>query len=546
MLCGLWVFLLGLSSLPSATAEDSRSTAAELRVLSWNIWHGGKEDGEQAGVDKTIEVIRQSGADLIALQETYGSGERISEALGFHFLPRGTNVSLLSRYPIEENISVFEEFKCVGAVVKLPTGQRVAVYSLWLPYAKEIWQAGTRDTEDVAGMVAACAPSARDLKAIRDAIARRLSADKYRGVPVVIAGDFNSMSHLDYSEVAVDQYDAVVDWPTSRVLMDVGFRDAYRECHPHIDRNRDRTWTPRFPDQQQDRIDFVYYRGAMLRASGARVIDEHPQGFPSDHAAVLAEFDLVSPPETPSETALRVVSYNIKHCQGMDQQVDLPRTAAALRKLEPDLVGLQEVDLRATRSGGQNQAALLGEELGMHAAFGAFMDFQGGKYGLALLSRYPFRRVESIRLPDGNEPRVALHAEVMLPTDEVLDVINLHFDWVGDDQFRYAQATALAERIAKLNGPLVILGDFNDQPGSRTLELFHSLAQEADKPAADRFTYSSRAPRSEIDFIFTAPASRWQNLETRVIDDPLTSDHRSVLSELNLTGQRHFGSAERR
>ncbi|SVA18356.1 uncharacterized protein METZ01_LOCUS71210, partial [marine metagenome] len=64
---------------------------SDFSVMTWNIWHGGREDGEEVGPQRVIRVIKNSRADIIAMQETYGSGELISEALGFNFLPRGTN-----------------------------------------------------------------------------------------------------------------------------------------------------------------------------------------------------------------------------------------------------------------------------------------------------------------------------------------------------------------------------------------------------------------------------------------------------------------------
>ena len=95
--------------------------------MTWNIWHGGREDGEKIGPQRVMEVIRQSKADIVAMQETYGSGEWISEQLGFHFHPRdSTNVSIHSRYPVLEDISVFEKFKCVGALLELPEGRKLA------------------------------------------------------------------------------------------------------------------------------------------------------------------------------------------------------------------------------------------------------------------------------------------------------------------------------------------------------------------------------------------------------------------------------------
>src|SRR5690606_16137530 len=97
----------------------------------------------------------------------------------------------------------------------------------------------------------------------------------------------------------------------------------------------------------------------------------------------------------------RVVSYNIHHGLGMDDSVNLERTARVLRTLQADIAGLQEVDSSVQRSGGVDQAAVLGEMLGMDHAFGAFMPYEGGRYGMAILSKFPIVRSESVRLPEG-------------------------------------------------------------------------------------------------------------------------------------------------
>jgi len=233
-------------------------------------------------------------------------------------------------------------------------------------------------------------------------------------------------------------------------------------------------------------------------------------------------------------TPLRVVSYNIRHTRGMDNVVNLDRTAAALHALKPDIVGLQEVDRNVTRSGNTDQPARLGDKLGLNHAFGAFMPLQGGEYGMAILSRHPIAQVIPITLPTGNEPRIALRADLTLPSGQTLSVINVHFDWVEDDTFRYAQAQTLARHLRTLKNPYILLGDFNDTPTSRTLSLFRSLAYEAHKPRHDRFTFSSTQPTQEIDFIFTAPLRAWTVTSVRVLTDPLTSDHRPVLAELTL------------
>lgn len=229
---------------------------------------------------------------------------------------------------------------------------------------------------------------------------------------------------------------------------------------------------------------------------------------------------------------LRVVSYNIKHARGNDNAVDLERTSGVLRVLAPDVVGLQEVDDRATRSGGVDQAARLGKLLGLQHAFGRFMDFQGGAYGLAILTRHPIVETRSVDLPEGNEPRVALSIDIRLPDASIITIVNVHFDWVRDDGFRFAQAETLTKYLDGLKTPYILLGDFNDLPQSRTLALFKARATEARKPDGARFTFPSTTPEREIDYIFFAPASRWRAGEVRVIDERVASDHRPVLAVL--------------
>lgn len=239
------------------------------------------------------------------------------------------------------------------------------------------------------------------------------------------------------------------------------------------------------------------------------------------------------PPGQPAPD-IRVASYNIKHGRGNDEIVDLERTAGVLCALAPDIVGLQEVDNRVARSGGVDEPERLGALLGLHHAFGAFMPYQGGEYGMAILSRYPIASTRAIPLPDGHEPRVALVVEVTLPDGRALTVVNVHFDWADDDGFRFAQATTLSTELDRLTTPYVLLGDFNDVPESRTLSLFRERAEEAAKPTHDRLTFPSTGPEKEIDYIFYSPASQFTVREVRVIDEPMASDHRPVLAVVNV------------
>lgn len=229
---------------------------------------------------------------------------------------------------------------------------------------------------------------------------------------------------------------------------------------------------------------------------------------------------------------LRVATWNIKHGRGMDGRLDLERTATVLAALKADIIALQEVDETVRRSGRVDQAAWLAERLEMHASFGAFMDYQGGRYGLAILSRFPIEHAETWRLTDGNEPRVAQAIQVALPSGDVITGVCVHFDWVDDDGFRFAQASETMARLRELDTPWIVLGDFNDTPDSRTIRGFHALGRDASKPSDASATYPADGPRIEIDFIVTGPGDRWTVDRVDVIAEGIASDHRPVIAVL--------------
>lgn len=230
--------------------------------------------------------------------------------------------------------------------------------------------------------------------------------------------------------------------------------------------------------------------------------------------------------------ALRVATWNIKHGRGMDGRLDLERTATVLATFDADIVALQEVDEVVRRSGRVDQPAWLADRLGMHGAFGSFMDYQGGRYGLAILSRFPIEHTETWRLTDGNEPRVAQAIRFKTTSGEAITAVCVHFDWVDDDGFRFAQASETMARLRHLDTPWIVLGDFNDTPDSRTMRGFHALGRDAAKPQDASATFPADDPRIEIDFIVTGPADHWMVDEVEVIDEAIASDHRPVIAVL--------------
>jgi len=237
----------------------------------------------------------------------------------------------------------------------------------------------------------------------------------------------------------------------------------------------------------------------------------------------------------PSTTAgsLRVLSYNIHHGEGTDGKLDLDRIASVIRSANPDLVAVQEVDQLADRTGRVDQAAVLGERTGMYAVFGKAMDFSGGAYGQAVLSRWPVEAIEVFPLPgeSGREPRIALRVRVRPPGLEApVWFVSTHFDHERDD-LRVASAQALAGRLRTLRESVILAGDFNAGPESRPLQI---LFQDFADAAASRPepTIPSDTPKHRIDFVLYAPTNGWRVLDTEVLPEAVASDHRPVIAEL--------------
>lgn len=238
--------------------------------------------------------------------------------------------------------------------------------------------------------------------------------------------------------------------------------------------------------------------------------------------------------DRPSSTpdTLRILAYNTHHGEGMDGALDLERIADLIVAVEPDVVALQEIDRGVERTGGVDQAVAYGSLTGMEPLFGDFMEYQGGQYGMALLSRLPVVDWVNHRLPPGTEPRSALTARIRLePSGRQVLVAGIHF--YNTEEERLAQARALMEILEGEDGPVLLVGDFNSLPGSPVMELL-SGQWEVPAKTGSPYTFPADAPAREIDFVLVRAPSGFRVLEYRVLDEAVASDHRPVLMVLEI------------
>ncbi len=248
-------------------------------------------------------------------------------------------------------------------------------------------------------------------------------------------------------------------------------------------------------------------------------------------------------PETASTKGpqrITVVSYNIHHGEGIDGRLDLERIAAVIRETGADLVSLQEVDQNVTRSGSVDQPQEFAKLLKMHVAFGANIDLEGGKYGNAVLSRFPIVAHKNHALPNtgGGEQRGVLEVDVELPQGGQLKFLATHLDHRQDPAQRVESAKFINQTFAvDSKYPLCLTGDLNASPDSPPLEV---LLKHWTLPAGqDGFTIPVGKPTRKIDYILVGSATpssgiQLREVETRVLDEAVASDHRGVLSVLEV------------
>ncbi|MEQ1870274.1 MAG: endonuclease/exonuclease/phosphatase family protein [Vicinamibacterales bacterium] len=249
---------------------------------------------------------------------------------------------------------------------------------------------------------------------------------------------------------------------------------------------------------------------------------------------LLATFGVSARPSPGEPDALRILTYNIHHGEGMDGVFDLYRVAEVVMAEWPDLVALQEVDQATQRSGGVRQANELSALTGLGVAFGKAMDYDGGEYGIAILSRWPMLHVENRPLPraDGMEPRTALTVEVA-PPNSARHVLftTTHLDQGRDAGNRLLQADHLNRLLAKTDTPSILAGDMNSRVDTDVIQTLRSLWNDMFvEPPAD----PAQRPRYRVDYVMARPAPRWRTVEARAIEAPGVSDHRPVLAVLEL------------
>ncbi len=236
----------------------------------------------------------------------------------------------------------------------------------------------------------------------------------------------------------------------------------------------------------------------------------------------------------PQTRQIKVLTYNIHHCNppSVAGLINLQAIAEVIKKSNADLVALQEVDVFTARSGKSvHQAKELGRITGMYYHFVKGIDYEGGEYGVAILSKFPFLKTDSLRLPmkEGakGEPRVMATAIVEPFKGIRILFASTHLELKEDN--RVLQASAICRELRKSKYPVILGGDFNAVPGSSTMDIFDADFTRSSLSGPSGFTIPVVNPNREIDFLMTRKKDRLTFSGHVVIQEQYASDHLPVL-----------------
>jgi endonuclease/exonuclease/phosphatase family metal-dependent hydrolase len=239
---------------------------------------------------------------------------------------------------------------------------------------------------------------------------------------------------------------------------------------------------------------------------------------------------------------LRVMSYNVHSCIGMDGRVSPRRIARVIAEQSPDLVALQELDHGRLRSRGENQASAIAQILGYHVTFLATVTRGAERYGHAVLSRWPIRTVKVAELPTRSfsiwpEPRGALWSRVFLGNIPI-NVVTTHLGLSSSERLAQMQTLLGPDWLGPVldTQAIVLCGDFNLPPGTAPYRLaadrLHDVASDGSEAL---HTFISSRPFARIDHIFVS--SHFTTESVSVIRNYLTrvsSDHLPLLADLHV------------
>ena len=280
----------------------------EFKVMAWNILRSGNQI--ENGVDNVADMIKEINPDIVLMVETYGSGPYIAKKNGYNFhlvAKEGTalddksvNLSIYSKFPFGERIDTDYPF-FLGGIEIFINNKKVRFFSNWFHY--QPWNNKPEDMGKTVQELLEWERTEHRYNMIQKVLPYfEKYAKESDSIPIIVGGDMNSPSHLDWSEKTKKIHNGlVVPWYSTKVFEDLGFTDSFREKNPNPIKHPGITWDHKERDDSH-RIDYIFYKGKKLRSTQSKTymqffneqieINNKRFAYPSDHGIVVTTFKL--------------------------------------------------------------------------------------------------------------------------------------------------------------------------------------------------------------------------------------------------------------
>jgi endonuclease/exonuclease/phosphatase family metal-dependent hydrolase len=238
----------------------------------------------------------------------------------------------------------------------------------------------------------------------------------------------------------------------------------------------------------------------------------------------------VQPTKTSSDEAITILSYNVRNCLGLDNTVNYQRVANVINKTHADIVALQELDSATSRSKGVSVLNELATLTGMVPTYRASINYQGGKYGIGILTREKPLKVEGMALPGKEERRSVVVVEM-----KNYALACSHFSLTEADRLKSVEL--IDQLTPKYTKPVFLAADLNSTPGSPVIKAFSKNWQFLSDTT--QLTIPANKPTECIDYIMARKQTGYsfKVLKTGVENEPVASDHLPVWVNVRIEGK---------
>ena len=228
-----------------------------------------------------------------------------------------------------------------------------------------------------------------------------------------------------------------------------------------------------------------------------------------------------------SQDYLKLMSYNIRNTKGMDNVRNVQRIANVINNEAPDVVAVQELDSMTTRSNQTYVLAEVAERTQMHASYAPAISFQGGKYGIGILSKKKPLNIQTFPLPGREEKRMLMVAEFK---DYFFACTHLSLT----EEDRLASLEIIKNSVRTSHKPFFLAGDLNDKPESEFIKALQKDFQILTN--VKQATFPAPEPTETIDYIavWKQQTDDFATISTQVVEEPLASDHRPITVTLRM------------